>query len=153
MDDDSARMRQTQHNQILRLQEQIALPGHRGRHAAACLAHLVKPGRSLLPLEALDALLTTLQQSKSPLAKQRATRELAKLAGEADSADLSNRIVPALIAMLLPPKGQQADVRLSRHIYLALRIIGTPDALTAVDTYLEDLIEEKQRLRAIRQSR
>jgi hypothetical protein len=153
MTDDSAHMRQIQHDQIHRLQAQIALPGHRGRHAAACLAQLVKPGRSLVPMEALDALLGTLNNSESPLARQRATLELARLAEDADSSDLSDRIVPTLIAVLNPPDGRRTDVRLARQVYLALRAVATPDALTALDAYHDGLIEAKQALRPTRQTR
>ena len=153
MADDSDRMRQIQHDQINRLRGQIALPDHRGRHAAACLAHLVKPGRSLLPQEALDALLGTLRDSESKVARQRAVRELAMLAENVNAVDLSDKIVPGLITMLNPPAGEKRDVLLARLVYLALRIIGTPDAFAALDAYHDHLIEAMQARRTTSQER
>lgn len=153
MADDPAHMQSIQQDQVNRLQAQIALPGHSGRHAAACLAQLAQLGTSLVPTEALDALLDTLHHSESPLARQRAVRELARLAEGADSVDLSDRIVPALIEMLNPPDGRHVDVRLARQLYLALRAIGTPDALAALDAYDDRLIEAKQAYRLTRSAR
>ena len=141
----SDEMRQVQLKQVATLAEQMALPGDKGTHAAVCLAHLVKPGSSQVALEALNALLETLQQANSLLARRRAAWVLAKIAAAVNSSDLSDRIVPVMIHALNLGDPLTLDVRLARQVYLSLRQIGTPDALAAIDTYHTALIDSKVR--------
>lgn len=138
-------MRQMQLKQVTTLTGQMVIPGDKGTHAAVCLAHLVRPGSSQVTLEALNALLETLKQSPSLLARRRAAWVLAKIAAAVHSSDLSDRIVPIMIETLEGSSGPRLDVRLARQIYLSLRQIGTPDALAALDTYHTRLINSKNR--------
>ena len=131
----------TQIRQIARLRQQVALPGEKGTHAAVCLAHLVKPGSSMVSGEALDTLLALLQPDQPALVRQRAAWALSKIAEAVDTSDLSERIVPGLIGVLEAPG---VDVRLARQVYVSLLNIGTPDAFAAVEAYRNRLIDAKR---------
>lgn len=137
-------MRDVQYKQVVTLRQHLALPNEKSRHAAICLAHLVKPGNSLVAAEALDALLDTLASDTSPQARMRAAWALGGLAGAVSAYDLSERIVPALIGALGLNETHKPDVMVAGQAYHSLLYIGTPDAVVATEAYRAKVIAAKR---------
>ncbi len=137
-------MRDMQYKQVLTLRQHLALPGEKSRHAAICLAHLVKPGNSLVGGEALDALLDTLRSDTSVQARMRAAWALGGLAGSVSAYDLGERIVPALIGALQLYDTGKPDVMVAGQAYHSLLYIGTPDAVAATEAYRAKVIAAKR---------
>lgn len=143
-DKTASQMRELQLRQVLTLKQHLALPGDRGRHAAICLAHLVKPDNSLVRNEALDTLLAALKPDNAPDARTRAAWALGGLANWVSPYELSERIVPALIEALGIKDAGRPDVRVAGQAYHSLLYIGTPDAIDATETYRARVIAAKR---------
>ena len=125
----------------------MALPGEHGRHATICLAHLVKPGNSLVRCEALNALLTAVETNNPTEMRKRAAWALGGLASSVAPYDLSERIVPALIRALNLHDTARPDVLVAGQAYHSLLYIGTPDAVAATEAYRAKVIEAKALVR------
>lgn len=136
-------IRDVQLKQVAILKQHMALPGEHGRHAAICLAHLVKPGNSLVRLEALQALLGALETGNPTEMRKRAAWALGGLAAAVAAYDLSERIVPALIHALNLHDTTRPDVLVAGQAYHSLLYIGTPDAVAATEAYRAKVIAAK----------
>jgi hypothetical protein len=137
-------MEALQLKQVKTLARQMGLPDGRGRHAAICMAQLVKMADSRVRQDALDTLLDVLIQGPSPEARKWAAWALGGLAGSIDPHDLSNRVVPTLISILHPVDLTRVDLRVAGQAYHSLLFIGTPDAVVAAERYKSKMIEARQ---------
>jgi hypothetical protein len=135
--------REVQLKQVTILKQHMSLPGEHGRHATICLAHLVKPGNSLVRCEALDALLSALDAANPTEMRKRAAWALGGLAASVASYDLSERIVPTLIRALNLNDAARPDVLVAGQAYHSLLYIGTPDAVAATEAYRAKVIAAK----------
>lgn len=136
-------MRDVQLKQVMSLRQHLALPGDQGRHATICLAHLVKPGNSLVTREALNALLDALADPNQPEVRKRAAWALGGLANSVSAYDLGERIVPALIRTLDLDNNGQFNVLVAGQAYHSLLYVGTPDAVAATEAYRAKVIGMK----------
>lgn len=136
-------IREIQLRQIAILKQHMSLPGEHGRHAAICLAHLVKPGNSLVRCEALNALLDAMDSINPTEMRKRAAWALGGLAAAVASYDLSERIVPTLIKALNLQDSARPDVLVAGQAYHSLLYIGTPDAVAATEAYRTKVIAAK----------
>lgn len=137
-----------QRKQVKTLARQMGLPDGRGRHAAICMAHLVKMADLQVRQDALDTLLDVLKTGSSPEARKWAAWALGGLAGSIDPHDLSYRVVPTLISILHPVDLTRVDLRVAGQAYHSLLFIGTPDAVAAADNYKSKMIEARQQQRS-----
>jgi hypothetical protein len=138
-------MENVQLKQVKTLARQLGLPEGRGRHAAICIAHLVKMGDETVRQDALDTLIDVVKQGPTPEARKWAAWALGGLAGWIDPHDLSYRVVPTLIRVLHPVDLSRVDLRVAGQAYHSLLYIGTPDAVAAADLYKAKIIEARQR--------
>ena len=136
-------IREIQLRQVAILKQHMALPGEHGRHATICLAHLVKPGNSLVRCEALNALLNAMETSNPTEMRKRAAWALGGLAAAVAAYDLSERIVPTLIRALNLYDSARPDVLVAGQAYHSLLYIGTPDAVAATEAYRAKVIAAK----------
>ena len=140
-------MEEIQSKQVKLLARQLALPDGQGRHAAVCLAHMVKPGNSLVAQEALNALIDALKYGDSAEGRKWAAWALGGLAASVNTHDLSDRIVPALIRVLHPVDLDRVDLHVAGQAYHSLLYIGTPDAVAAAESYKARVIEARMQQR------
>jgi PBS lyase HEAT-like repeat len=136
-------MREVQLKQVTTLQQQMNLPDEQGRHATICLAHMVKPGNSVVSREALDALLAALGEENPAQMRKQAAWALGGLAGWVPTYDLAERVVPALIHALQLDHVGMPDVLVAGQAYHSLLYVGTPDAIAATEAYRAKVIAEK----------
>jgi hypothetical protein len=128
-------VRKVQLNQVQSLARQLAQPGEKGKQAALSLAHMVRPGNSLVGAEALRVLVLAVRQAPSADARRWAAWALGGVVNYIDPLDLSNQVVPALINVIHNPNSEHVDLRVTGQAYKSLLHIGTPDAMAAVDAY------------------
>jgi hypothetical protein len=136
-------MEELQRKQVILLTRGLGWPEGRGRHAAICLAKLVKLGEAPIRHEALESLITVVKDGSSPEARKWAAWALGGLAGSIEPHDLSYRVVPALIRVLHPVDLSRVDLHAAGQAYHSLLYIGTPDAVAAAERY-------KQKIKAAR---
>ena len=93
--------------------------------------------------EALDALLSALEEGSVPQMRKQAAWALGGLAGWVSSYDLGERVVPALIHALQLDHPGMPDVLVAGQAYHSLLYVGTPDAIEATEAYRAKVIAEK----------
>ncbi len=128
-------MKNIQIRQVNKLAQQLLLPDEESKRAAICLAHLTKPGNSVVARESLTILLDALDQTKPQDTRKAAAWALASLVSHVKPEDLSNRIVPKLIQILEEYRLGDENMSVIRQAYQSLNHIGTPDAIMATETW------------------